>query len=317
MPAIFLTEDDVRRLVTMQDALETTEQAFRHLAAGNAENQSRGRPRTNSVMMHVLAGADRELDQLGWKIYTTTREGARFLVGIYDGEQGTLSALIEADYLGQLRTGAATGVASNYLALDEADTLGLIGTGLQARTQAWAVAGVRELKKVFVYGRDPERRKEFAATLAADLNCEVIPAPSAAEAVRSSQIVVTATTSKTPVFQGTDLKPGTHINAVGSNFLKKTELDVTCFKRADLVCCDSRDQCRLEAGDFVASLEQGILAWEDIGELADIVTGELSRPDSRSITIFKSVGLGIEDVALGSLIVQRAREQGIGQQLPF
>ncbi len=317
MPAIFLTEDDVRRLVTMQDALETTERAFRHLATGNAENQSRGRPRTNSVMMHVLAGADRELDQLGWKIYTTTREGARFLVGIYDGEQGTLSALIEADYLGQLRTGAATGVASNYLALDEADTLGLIGTGLQARTQAWAVSGVRPLKKVFVYGRDPERRKEFAATLAADLNCEVIPAPSAAEAVRSSQIVVTATTSKTPVFQGTDLKPGTHINAVGSNFLKKAELDVTCFKRADLICCDSRDQCRLEAGDFVASLEQGLLAWEDIGELADIVTGEFSRPDSRSITIFKSVGLGIEDVALGSLIVQRAREQGIGQQLPF
>ncbi|HBN75895.1 MAG TPA: ornithine cyclodeaminase [Planctomycetaceae bacterium] len=317
MSAIFLREEDVRQLVNMSDAVKVTEQAFRHLAEGEAFNQSRGRLRTNKVMLHVLAGTDRKANQLGWKMYTTTRNAARFLVGIYDGTSGTLEALIEADYLGQLRTGAASGVATKYLAREDSEILGLIGTGLQARTQAWAIAEVRRLKQILVYGRNQERRETFARELSEDLSLEVIPCETAEQAIESADVIVTATTSQTPVFEGKFLKAGTHINAVGSNFLKKTELDLETVKQAEIIACDSRDQCRLEAGDFVEALSQGVLNWEDIAELSEVVSGKVSRESAEQITLFKSVGLGIQDVALGSLIVERARDRRMGVNLPF
>lgn len=317
MSAIFLSEDDVRQLVNMSDAVKVTEQAFQHLAEGEAFNQSRGRLRTNDVMLHALAGVDRKANQLGWKMYTTTRNAARFLVGIYDGTSGTLEALIEADYLGQLRTGAASGVATKYLSRQDSQTLGLIGTGLQARTQAWAIAEVRHLKQILVYGRNAERREAFAKQLAEDLSIEVIPCKSVEQVVEPADVIVTTTTSKSPVFEGKWLKAGTHINAAGSNFLKKTELDLETLKKAEIVTCDSRDQCRLEAGDFVEALSQGILSWENIAELSDVATGKVSRESAEQITLFKSVGLGIQDVALGSLVVERAREREMGIELPF
>ncbi len=317
MSAIFLREEDVQQLVGMSDAVKVTEQAFQHLAKEEAFNQSRGRLRTNDTMLHVLAGADRTENQLGWKIYTTTRNAAQFLVGIYDGTSGSLEALIEADYLGQLRTGAASGVATKYLARKDSQTLGLVGTGLQARTQAWAIAEVRHLKQIFVYGRNNERREAFAKQLAEDLSIEVISCESVEQVVEVADVLVTATTSQTPVFEGRRLKAGTHINAVGSNFLKKTELDLETIQKSEIITCDSQDQCRLEAGDFVEALSQGILSWENIAELSEVVTGKVSRKSAEQITLFKSVGLGIQDVALGSLIVERAKDRKMGIDLPF
>ncbi|TWT62066.1 ornithine cyclodeaminase family protein [Rubinisphaera italica] len=317
MTAIFLREEDVRQLVNMSDAVKVTEQAFRHLAEGAAFNQTRGRLRTNDVMLHALAGVDRTANQLGWKMYTTTRTAARFLVGIYNGTSGTLEALIEADYLGQLRTGAASGVATKYLSRNDSETLGLIGTGLQSRTQAWAIAEVCHLKQIFIYGRNAARRTAFAKQLAEDLSLEVIACESADQAVEQADVIVTATTSQTPVFDGKRLKAGTHINAVGSNFLKKTELDLETLKKADIIACDSRDQCRLEAGDFVEALSKGILSWDNVAELSEVVTGQVSRDTDEQITLFKSVGLGLQDVALGSLIVERGKDRKIGIDLPF
>ncbi|WP_237228983.1 ornithine cyclodeaminase family protein [Rubinisphaera sp. JC750] len=317
MPATFLSEDVVRSLLTMSDAIEVTERAFAHIDNGHGEIIPRRRVRTDMVMLHSLAGADRQLGQLGWKLYTTTREGAKFLVGLYDGHQGDLIGLLEADYLGQLRTGAASGVASKYLANPQARTLGVIGTGLQARTQVWAIEEACTLDRILVFGRNAERRAEFARQLSEDLDMEVLPAESADAVAEQADILVTATTSKTPVFDGKLLKEGVHINAVGSNFLRKSELDIETFRVADLVVCDSREQCRLEAGDFVEPIQQGLLSWDDIPELGEVVNGRVQRENADQITIFKSVGLGLQDVALGMVALERARETGQGQPLPF
>ncbi|MBL4884948.1 MAG: ornithine cyclodeaminase family protein [Planctomycetaceae bacterium] len=317
MPAIYLTETDVKSLVNMHDAVDVVEKSFRDLDNKQAQNMSRQRLRTENVMMHVLAGSDAAQNQLGWKVYTTTRQGARFLVGIYDGHNGELLALIEANFLGQLRTGAASGVATKYLANPEASKLAVIGTGLQARTQAWAVDAVRKLETIYVYGRNEQRRAQFADQLKEDLSCDVIAVDNANDAIRKSNVVVTATTSKTPVFSGSKIQPGTHINAIGGNFIRKTELDLETFRRTSLIVCDSIEQCKSEAGEFVAAIEQGLLDCNQITELQQVVAGNCTRETNEQITLFKSVGLGLQDVALGTLAWQRASKKGIGVPLPF
>ncbi len=317
MAVLYMTEQEVRGLVGMEDALRVVERVFGRLGTGEATNMPRNRLRGAETMLHLLAGVDRVEGQLGWKIYSTTRTGARFLVGLYDDASGELTALMEADFLGQLRTAAASGVSAKYLANEAASRLGVIGTGLQARTQAWALAAVRPPTEVRVFGRAAERREAFARQLESDLGIPVSPVESAAEVVRNSDLLVTATTSKTPVFAGEDLQPGTHLCAIGSNFLKKTELDLETFRKVKLVCCDSREQCEREAGDFREPLETGLLTWEQVRELSDVVTGKCGRPDQEAITLFKSVGLGVQDIALGQLVLTRAREQGRGVPLPF
>lgn len=317
MPALYLTEADVRDLVTIHDAIPVVSQAFQNLGDETAVNMPRTRLRTDRVMMHMLAGADRQQQQLGWKIYTTTRSGARFLVGIYDANSGELAALLEADFLGQLRTAAASGVATDLLAKRSTSVLGIIGSGVQARTQAWAMCAVRSFDSIRVFSRDPQHRLDFAQLLSNDLQQEVEAVEQVEDVVRHSDVLVTATNSQTPVLSGTDLPPGVHINAIGANFLKRSELDLDTFRRTRLVICDSIAQCRQEAGDFVAPLQAGLLEWSTLRELSDVVRGTVSRRDEQEITLFKSVGLGLEDVALGALIVSRAREQGRGIALPF
>ncbi|MCA8984699.1 MAG: ornithine cyclodeaminase family protein [Planctomycetaceae bacterium] len=317
MSVLFLTEQDVRELLNIEDAMRVVEQAFLHLADGSASNMSRQRIRGERTMLHILAGADRAESQLGWKIYTTTRQGARFLVGLYNEETGTLAGLLEADFLGQLRTAAASGIATKFLARPDASRLGIIGTGLQARTQAWAIQVARDVRQVRVYGRDQPRRTAFARQLEIDLGLPVLACDSASDVVANSDILVTATTSQSPVFSGTDLQPGTHLCAIGSNFIRKSELDLETFRRVQLVCCDSREQCQREAGDFQAPLHEGLLDWENIHELAAVVAGKIQRPHPNAITLFKSVGLGLQDVALGTLALARAHEAGRGQTLPI
>lgn len=317
MAVLYLTERDVRELVGIEEALQVVERVFARLGTGEATNMPRYRLRGAETMLHLLAGVDRAEGQLGWKIYATTRTGARFLVGLYDDATGELTALIEADFLGQLRTAAASGVSAKYLANESASRLGVIGTGLQARTQAWALAAVRRPTEVRVYGRAAERREAFARQLQTDLGIAVTPVDSAGEVVRNSDLLVTATTSKTPVFAGEDLQPGTHLCAIGSNFLKKTELDLETFRRVSLVCCDSREQCEREAGDFREPLETGLLAWDQVRELSEVLAGNCHRPSEEAITLFKSVGLGVQDIALSQLLLTRAREQGRGTALPF
>lgn len=318
MTALYLTEDHVRELLDMPTAIDVIEELFREVAAGRARNVPRQRVQGGKMFLHTMSGVCESLGIGGWKTYSTTRDRARFLVGLYDLSSGELKAILEADYLGQLRTGAASGVATEFLARPDAQVVGLFGAGLQAATQLKAVCSVRKIQRVELYCRDAERRESFAAQMSEYCATDVVPAHAPDDVARDKDIVITATSSKTPVFDGRALEDGTHLNVVGSNFLTKAEVDLTTIRRADSIVCDSLEQCRFEAGDFVPAIEAGVTDFSLMRELSDIVSGRgTGRALPEDITLFKSVGLAIEDVALGARVLQLALEAGIGQRLPF
>lgn len=318
MPCLYLAEQDVAGLISMPLAIEVMEEAFRQLAAGQASNVPRVRAQGKGIILHSMCAAADYLGLVGWKQYTTTRHGAKFHVGLYAQESGELVALIEAGRLGQIRTGAVTGLAARLLANPGATQMGLFGCGFQAQTQLTAVATALPIKRAIVYSRDENRRREFAERMSRELGIEVVPAATAQEAVTNMPLVVTATSSREPVFEGRWLSSGTLVCAVGSNWLNKAEIDVTTIQRAESVVCDSVAACRHEAGDFTAALAAGVFDWSRVIELAEVVSqespGRLSR---EGIVVFKSVGLAVEDVALGGKLLELARERGLGRILPI
>jgi ornithine cyclodeaminase/alanine dehydrogenase-like protein (mu-crystallin family) len=316
MSVLYLTEAEVGRLLTMDLALDAVGAAFRKLGLDEAQNVPRQRCQTDHVMLHVLPAAAKTLGAIGFKAYTTGKHGARFHVTLFDPKTGAMTALVEADLLGQFRTGAASGVATHKLARPDAATVGCYGTGKQARTQLLAVCKVRPVKKVHVYGRDADRRKAFAAQVAAETGVEVVPVDTPEEAAKGHDIVVTATTAREPVLHGAWLAEGAHVNLIGSNFLTKTEADVDVFRRATCVTVDSKEQARLEAGDFVAALHQGVLQWAEVYDLAPVLLGRYpGRESPQDITVFKSLGLGVEDIAVAARVVELARRQGVGRDI--
>jgi ornithine cyclodeaminase/alanine dehydrogenase-like protein (mu-crystallin family) len=267
-------------------------------------------------MLHVLPASAKTLGALGYKAYTTSRAGAKFHVTLFDPKVGGMTALLQADYLGQMRTGAASGVATKKLARPDAATVGLYGTGKQARTQLLAVCKVRAITRVHVYSRDESRRKQFAEQMSRECGTEVVPVAAPEEAARGRDIVITATTSREPVLRGEWLAEGAHVNLIGSNFLAKTEADVEVFRRAAVVTVDSKEQAKLEAGDFVTALREGVLHWANIHELSQVLIGRYpGRQSPRDITVFKSLGLGVEDIAVAAKLVDLARQQGVGREL--
>jgi alanine dehydrogenase len=318
MSAIYLTEDDVRELLDVGTAIEVIEEAFRRFSEQKAANIPRSRAAAPGIVLHVMSAAAAYLGYVGWKAYTTTRNAARFHVALYDAQSGAMAALIEADYLGQLRTGAVSGVATQYMARPDVRTVGLFGAGKQAATQLKATCSVRRIERAEVYCRNADRRSEFAREMSEYCGTQVVPVHSPEEAAAEKDIVICATSSKTPLFEGRVLVPGTHLNVVGSNYLTKAEIDVETVRRADTIVCDSVEACRREAGDFAEALEAGVTDWQLMHDLGDVVSGERTgRVRPEDITLFKSVGLAIEDVALGARLLELAREEKLGKPLPF
>jgi alanine dehydrogenase len=320
--ALVLTESDVQSIITMPLAVEAVEESFRRLAAGHAQTPPRRRLHFGERrIMHYMAGSDADAGYVGMKIYATSPHGARFLIPLFCAETGALAALIDADYLGQVRTGAASGVATRYMAREGARRVGIIGTGKQAKTQLEAVAHVRAIESVRAFGRDRERRTKFAAEMSERLRIPVTPVGSAEEAVRGADIAITITSSAKPVLEGRWLESGTHINATGSNWAQKAELDTEAVQRCGLIAADSVEQSKIEAGDLIqafAAIGTDIEAqWGRVQELADVVSGKISgRTSGDEITLFKSNGIAAEDVTVAARVYELARERGIGKELP-
>jgi alanine dehydrogenase len=316
---LLLSEEDVKSLLTMPLAIEAVENSFRRLADGSALVHSRQRLHLPSKSyLHHMAAADGVSGYMGLKIYTSSGKGLRFLVTLFSAESGDLVALIEADFLGQMRTGAASGVATRYLARENARTVGMIGTGLQARTQLQAVAQVRKLGGIRVFGRDAERRERFTKEMSEVLKIPVTAAASAQDAVRDADIVVTSTTSTLPVLEGQWLNAGVHINAIGANFPQKRELDTNAVERCDVIVVDSRAQSKLESGDLIQAFGEDEARWTSVRELADVVAGKVAgRASSNEVTLFKSNGIATEDVVVAGRIFEMARERGLGREVPM
>lgn len=312
----YLTEQDVTNLLTMQDALDAVELAFKAQATGDATNEPRRRVRANNAILMTMSGAIASLNAFGFKAYSVARGKARFHVNLYDTATGELLAMMEADKLGQMRTGAASGVATKYLAREDATTVGIYGTGWQAQSQLAAVCAVRNIESVKVYSRSEEKRNRFSAEMSQQLGIANITPVAEPEAAAESDIIITITSSREPVLKGAWVKPGTHINAAGGNSILRSETDDEVIKRANFIAVDSKDQARIEAGELVFPIEKGLLTWERVQEICHVVNGAVQgRKTAEDITLFKSLGLAIEDVATAVLLYRKALAQNIGKEV--
>jgi ornithine cyclodeaminase/alanine dehydrogenase-like protein (mu-crystallin family) len=319
MRVLLLNEDDVRRLLTMAEALEAVEQGLRKLALEEAENIPRGRARTDHAVLHIMGAAAKTLGYMGAKVYSSHKKNAaQFVVPLFDGKSGALVCLMQADYLGQLRTGAASGVATKYMARPDATEVGIFGSGKQARTQLEAVCHVRRVRQAHVYSRSEQNRRRFAEEMSARCGVEVVAADRPELAAEKKDIICTATDSREPVLFARWICPGAHVNAVGSNHLARVELDPGVLGRCATVVVDSKDQARVEAGDFQQPLEDGTLRWENVRELGQVIVGRhpaRRRPDD--VTLFKSLGIGIEDVAVAARVYTKAQAEGVGRWIDW
>ena len=316
--SLFLNESDVRQLLTMPLAIEAVEEAHRELSLGRAVDVPRQRTRLPQTALHILQGALPGRDAIGYKAYTSNRSGVRFLVHVFSASTGVLRVVLEADLLGMMRTGAASGVATRWLARPDAEILGLFGSGWQSEGHLEAIAAVRPLRRVKVFSRNAERLAAFCEKMSQRLKIEVVAAGSPEETVRGSDIVSTVTTAATPLFDAKWLSPGTHINAAGSNSLIRREVGEDVLKVSSPIVVDSRETALKEAGDLLPALEKGRLSERALVELGEVIIGRhagRSTPDE--ITLFESQGMAIQDISLAVRLEALARERGLGIELPY
>jgi ornithine cyclodeaminase/alanine dehydrogenase-like protein (mu-crystallin family) len=307
---LYLTEADLGDLLSPADAIQAVEGSFRRLAADEVDNHPRHRQQFDGGVLAVMSAVDSGIGLGGVKTYAVSGQGIRFVVVLFDLRTSEVAGVIEADKLGQLRTGAASGVAARFLARPGATTLGVLGCGWQAESQVQCIReAVPAIEQVVAYCRTEERLEEFCKRVGAE----------AGETHRDAggqDVVVTATTSRDPVLRGEWLREGALVCAIGANDRRSRELDNVVLERAAFVCCDSRQQSRLESGDLIEPVEQGILDWLEVHELQEVVAGGLQgRQSDDDIVLFKSNGLAAWDVAIGAIALERARARGVGREL--
>jgi len=316
---LLLTEQDVRALLDMPAAIRAVEESLVRQATGDGWIHPRRRlALPDRVFLNYMFAADQKAGWMGAKLYSVAQGAARFIVLLYRADTGELAALIEADYLGQVRTGAASAVATKYMARPESRVLGIIGTGTQARTQLAAVSEIRDLDAIRAYGRDRGRLERYCREMTETLRKPVVPAASAEEAVRGADILITATNATQPVVSGAWLGAGMHIKAIGANFAQKRELETAAVDRAAIIAVDSIQQANIESGDLIQAFGDDNSRWQQVRELCEIVAGKRpGRNNPEQITLFKSNGIASWDVAVGTRILERAQKEGRGRKIEF
>jgi ornithine cyclodeaminase/alanine dehydrogenase-like protein (mu-crystallin family) len=298
---LFLSEEDVARLLSPAAAVEAVEACFRRMAAGQVENRPRYRLGLEHGALAVMAAVDLGLGYAGAKVYAGFREGARFVVLLFRTDRPELVAVVDADKLGQLRTGAASAVAARFLARPGAASLGVIGCGWQAESQVACIrAAVPGIERVVAYCRTEASLRGFCERNGAE-------AGESARDPAECDVVVTVTGSPDPVLRGEWLRPGALVCAVGANDGRRRELDNVVLERATFVCCDSIEDARLESADLIEPVAGGVLDWLEVHELQEVVAGAVSgRQGDDDIVVFKSNGLAAWDVAAAAAVVEAA-----------
>jgi alanine dehydrogenase len=309
IPFQFFSEDEVTRQLSMPDVIQQVEESFRALNRGEAANVPRFRVHGQGIVLHCMSATADYLGVVGTKQYTTTRQGAQFHVSLYDQATGQLLAIFEANRLGQQRTGAVTAVAVGHLTAPDIACLGLFGAGWQAEAQLEAVTCVRPIQEARVHSRSAERRAAFAERMAARLGIKVVPVAHPEDAARGLPLVITATSSRTPVLQASWLDEPTCVAAIGSNWPGNAEVEPAVIKRSERIICDQVACCRVEAGDLLAAEKQGQFSWHRAEELAAVVDRseeEQILPPS-GLVFFKSVGMALEDIAVAHAVWLRGQ----------
>jgi len=315
MPPIYLSESDVGRLVTIKDAMAALEALFATWGQPSTTNLPRQRAPLPGGAFNLMGAAYGAKGVHGLKAYAGVK-GAQFHALLYSSLDGSLKAVIEADLFGQMRTGAASGIATRLLANAHARTLGVIGTGKQSRMKVAAVCTVRPIRQVRVFSRTAEHREAYARSLQSELGVEVVPASTAQACVAEADVVVTITKSAKPVCRAEWLAEGAHVNVAGANSDARREVDAETVLRAAVKVTDHVAQAKEEAAEFRALVAAGKLEWSAIRELGDLVTGKAKgRTSPSELTLFKSLGIALEDVAFAELVYERALATGVGRPI--
>ncbi|WP_454689749.1 ornithine cyclodeaminase family protein [Achromobacter aloeverae] len=316
---LYLNESDVRQLLGMSRAVEEVERAFSAHGRGQAVDIPRRRTRQPGGHLHILQAAAPEIGVIGYKAYyNKPGKPLNTLLHLLNHAQGHTEAIIESDWLGRIRTGAATGVAARYLAREDARVLGLFGYGRHARTQLQAVCTVRDIDEVKVFGRNQDAVRAFCDEMSQQVPARVRPAQSREETVRGSDIIVTMTRAFEPLFDGHWLEPGQFIAATGSNALDRREIDTETVRRADVIVVDSREVAQGECGDLLPAYENGLIYWEHLADMGGVVSGRWpGRTSDAQITLFESHGMALQDLYAGAAVLAAARERGMGVPLPM
>ena len=317
-PTLYLTESDLKPLLEMGDAIACLEQGFARWRQEDVINLARRRAFAPQGTMMMMGAVDGPSGVYGFKTYFPNKlgVGAGFHIALHSFTEGRLLALMQAQTMSQVRTGAASGLATKLMAREDASVLGIIGTGKQAFAQAAAVVQVRPIKQILVFGRDEGRRQAFAQRIEAELHVPTRGVESARLAIEPADVVVTVTSAASPVLDRTWLKPGVHINAAGANNTSRSEIDEATILAAALLATDDREQSQIEAGEFATLAGKGAFDWSRIVELGDLVTGAVpGRTNDSDITVFKSLGIAFEDVLYAERLYGKAVEAGIGQKL--
>ncbi len=316
--AWFLNENDVRQLLSMEMAMAAVESAHRDLSLGNAQDTPRARTRLPQSALHLLQGALPGRGVFGYKAYTSNRSGNRFLVYLFNAATGEMEAVIESDYLGMIRTGAASGVAAKWLARPDTQVAGVFGSGWQAEGHVRAICAALPLELVKVYARQADKLADFCARMRELTGVRIEPAASPEDLVRGSDLVGTVTTAARPLFEADWLEAGAHINAAGSNALIRQEVSEAAIRRCQLLVVDSIPSALAESGDLAPLLEKGRLHSRQLVELGDVVIGRRAgRESAEQITLFESQGMAIQDLAVAHALLDLARASGVGQALPL
>lgn len=307
---LFLTESDVAQYLTMEAAIDVVEAAFREIGEGQAQNFPRTRLPVGDNRLHFMAAALPRQGFMGIKIYTSFKGRPTTNMLLYSAQTGRMLAMFESWTLSAIRTGAATAVATKYMAREDAQRVGVYGSSSQAVTQLEAVAAVRPITHCTVYSLTPDHRERFAGMMSERLGIEVTPAGDPEQAARGQDIIITATNAHEPIVRGEWLEPGVHLNVIGSNYAQNREVDDEAVVRSSIVAADSVEQSQRESGDLIYPIEAGRFSWDQVLELGDVVAGkEAGRRSEADITLFKSNGINVEDVAVAGYIYTRYRKE--------
>jgi ornithine cyclodeaminase/alanine dehydrogenase-like protein (mu-crystallin family) len=315
--AVYLSDDVVARQLSIATAVDCVDAAFRDLARGNARNAARTRMAADSSVMNVMWASAPAIGMMGVKSYVTAgrgeTQGTTLSLLLYAMDTGSLVAHLEANRLGQLRTGAATAIATRAMANENPATLSIYGTGFQAQYQVMALLEtIKTITTVYVVGRNTNRRDDFIQRLSDQAHGVCFLPADARKAAESADIIVTATNSATPRFDADWLKPGTHINAIGSNAPDKREISREVLERASVILVDDRETAERECGDLLVN------QWDmaRVGTLGELLIGKSARRSRRDdITIFESQGLALQDLMCGAAVVAAADGSGSGSRL--
>lgn len=318
MPSQFLwlSEGEVVSLMDMGEAIAALEKGLLAEAQGQAQNMVKTHVAWNGSTLHAIGAAFPRAGFVGTKTWAHTEGGATPLVILFDSQTGNLKAVIEAFALGQLRTGAASGVATRCLAVRDAGEFAIIGTGKQALAQVAAVVAVRPIRSIRVFGRHKDRRSNFVSRTRQEFNLEVVEAASIREAVQGAQIITTATRATEPFLTADMISRGAHINSIGAIVATRAEVAEDVLARCDQVVVDSQPQARKLSRELMEYFGSGEGHWEQVASLANVVADRKERSARSDLTLFKSLGMGISDLSLGMELYRKALEQGVGRPLP-